>query len=366
VQHLASRGWSVTLLCSPGPELEAIETGPSVAITTVPMARPISLLADLRSMVGAIRALRRIRPDICNAGTPKAGLLVGLAAAATRVRCRIYTVHGLRLETSRGLQRRILALTERIAVRCAHRVICVSPSVRQRMIDLRLARPEKLVVVGLGSSSGVDVSRFAANPERLRAAAELRSEAGIPADATVIGFVGRLAADKGITELMIAWQTLAERFPTAWLLLIGDDEPGDPLPESTVREIATAARVARLAWLTDPSAAYLAMDVLALPTYREGYPNVVLEAAAAGRPTVTTTATGAVDSVIPGETGLVVPVRDASALATALGALLADPEAAARMGAAAAVRVAEHFRPEAVWQGFEEVYDDLLRERGGD
>src|SRR5581483_5756464 len=180
------------------------------------------------------------------------------------------------------------------------RVVCVSPSLRARVIELRLADPARVTVIGLGSSNGVDATRFEPTPERERAARELRASLDIPADAPVVGFVGRLTRDKGVAELMSAWHDVAGACPTAWLLVIGDEEGADPIPDSAREALATAPHVAQVPWLTDTAAAYLAMDVLVLPTYREGFPNVVLEAAAAGRPAVTTTATGAIDAVVPG------------------------------------------------------------------
>jgi len=142
--------------------------------------------------------MRALRPTITNVGTPKAGLLGGCAAWLTGVPHRCYTLRGLRFETSTGVRRRILAFAERMACYFAHRIICVSQSLREKAIVYGLASPERTVVFGAGSSNGVDASRFEPTPERTKLAAELRFGLGIPPQAPVLGFVGRLTRDKGI------------------------------------------------------------------------------------------------------------------------------------------------------------------------
>ena len=160
LDYLRKTGFHPVALCSPGPEVANFRAAESIRVVTVSMEREISPFRDLISLMRLWRTLRELRPAICNAGTPKAGLLVGLAAWMNRIPCRVYTLRGLRLETATGLKRRILFISERIACGCAHRVICVSPSLRQRAIKLRLVPAKKGVVLGFGSSNGVDPSRF--------------------------------------------------------------------------------------------------------------------------------------------------------------------------------------------------------------
>ena len=255
------------------------------------------------------RLLRRIKPVICNSGTPKAGLLVGLAAWLNRVPCRIYTLRGLRLETAKGIKRMILTITEKMACFSAHRVVCVSASLRERAIALGLVARSKTVLLGAGSSNGVDPSRFEPTPQRrLRWRRALRVDLGIRPDQPVIGFAGRLTRDKGLPELVAAFQSVRQDLPEAVLLLVGDYEEGDPVPEEMRNAIESETGIHRVGFTSQIELYYLVMDIFVLPTHREGFPNTVLEAQAAGLPVVTTVATGAVDAIEDGVTGLLTPV----------------------------------------------------------
>jgi len=238
---------------------------------------------------------------IVDASTPKAGLLSGVAAWLARVPCRVYTLRGLRLETATGLKRALLWVTEWISCKCAHRVVCVSPSLRARAIGLKLVGDSKAIVLGEGSG-GVDIRRFSPAGRESAETQSLREKLGIAANALVIGFVGRLVRDKGIRELIEAFQGLNRKQPGLQLLLVGDFEQGDPVEPEIRRFIESSPAMIRPGFVSDTAPYYGLMDVLALPTYREGFPGVPLEAQASGVPVVTTTATGAVDSVVDGET----------------------------------------------------------------
>src|SRR5256714_7931394 len=193
----------------------------SVRRVAVPIAREISPVRDIISAWKLCGVLRRLRPTITNVGTPKAGLLGGLAAWLNRVPCRFYTLHGLRFETTKGLRRQLLIYMERLTCRLAHRVMCVSDSVREKAITHGLASRERMIVLGCGSLNGVDVSSFAATPERIKRAAALRQNLGIPAQVPVALFVGRLTRDKGIPELIEAFRRLGIQFHELRLALAG-------------------------------------------------------------------------------------------------------------------------------------------------
>jgi glycosyltransferase involved in cell wall biosynthesis len=263
------------------------------------------------------------------------------------------------------MKRWILVRTERIACRCAQQVICVSESVRERVLELGLAKKEQTVVLGAGSFNGVDADRFAPTPELVNAGERLRRELGIPPEAPVIGFVGRFTKDKGVPELIEAFSSLRRRFSELRLLVLGRFDDTDPVPETTRRFLLSDPGIVNAGYAEDISPYYQAMDVLALPTYREGFPTVALEASAAGKPVVATRATGAVDAVADGITGLLVPVGDVQALTEALGRLLADPELAGRMGRAGQERVRRDYSRERIWQELAALYRGLLKERAG-
>ncbi|SBT37739.1 glycosyltransferase [Micromonospora auratinigra] len=346
LRWLAGHGIDVHLVSSPGPLLDRTGEREGVGTHAIPMARELSPLADLVALGRWLRLLRRLRPQVVSYGTPKAGLLAGVAAAVLKVPRRVYVLRGLRYEGTRGVRRRLLRAIERLTCATAHVVVAVSPSLAATAVGAGVVRAGKVTVVGAGSSNGVDPVRF--RPARPAERAAARAAAGIPADAPVVTFVGRLVPDKGLVCLDAAFARLRERLPDARLLLVGQpDDPADP----ALRRLRDRPGVHALGFLDEPVQRYAAADVLCLPTRREGFPNVVLEAAACRIPAVTTRATGAVDSVVDGQTGFVVPVDDPGALAEALERLCADPPLRARLGGNARRRALRDFPPERIWRG---------------
>ncbi len=363
-RHLRGRGFEVVAISSPGAELDRFRDGEGVACLAVPMERRITPLRDLVALARLVRRLRELRPEIVDAHTPKGGLLGMMAAALAGVPVRVYHLHGLPLVTATGLRRRILRATERVAASLATRVLCVSRSVVEVAAAEGLAPREKLAVLLGGSIGGVDATgRFRpASPEERRAA---RSAIGIPPEARVVGFVGRLVRDKGLVELTRAWTSLREELPDLRLLLVGPYEPQDPIPDDVASLLRADPRVHAVGLDWDVTKYFRAMDVVALPSYREGFPVVPLEAAAMGLPVVATRVPGSVDAVLDGVTGTLVPPRDERALAAALRPYLADPALRARDGAAARERVLRDFDPERIWTALCGEYEALLSGASG-
>jgi len=362
---LSRNGFDVEVVASPGPELDATrEEG--ARPRAVPMAREIAPGRDLVSLLRLWLHFRRSAPDLVVAGTPKAGFLGTLAARLASVPHVVYTLHGLRMETARVWKRRLLWLTEWIACHTADEVRSVSPSLRARMIALGLIGPERCKVVGSGTSNGVDIEHWRRTPLAVDAARQIRERLWIPPGSLVVGFVGRLTRDKGIAELYEAFTRLRPGYPGLRLLLVGGFEAGDPVPAELRRRIEADPAVSVTGFVTEVAPYYWTMDVLALPTYREGFPGAPLEAQAASVPVVTTDATGAADAILDGVTGLRVPVGDVGALTAALDRLLGDPALRARFGDAASKWVQEGFCREAVWQSLLDGYRSILpRRRSG-
>ncbi len=364
LSFLRQQGFDVTLIAGPGVDLEQSAAREGVRMIPVPMTREISPLQDWRSLRNLKGVLQELQPDIVNAGTPKAGLLGMLAATWARVPIRIYTLRGLRLETATGAKRLLLTTTERVAAGCAHKVVCVSPSLRDAFVHHRLGSSRQAVVLGGGSSNGVDADRFAATPARDQEARAIRQSMGIPDDARVIGFVGRLTRDKGVAELLEVFRTLEQEQPDLHMLLVGGFEEGDPLCSRLRDEIWTHPRVHITGFVNDTAAYYSAFDLLVFPSHREGLPNVPLEAAASGRPTAGFAATGTVDAVLNGQTGTLVPVGDVTGLTEAVRRYLLDPLLLARHGKQAQLRVQTEFRREVIWQALADLYTTELQAKG--
>jgi glycosyltransferase involved in cell wall biosynthesis len=350
LKWIAGQGYEVHVVSSPGSELQEIATREGVKIHELPMEREISIKDDLGSLREWVRLLRAIRPDVTVVGTPKAGLLGGLAAYAVRVPRRVYLMRGARFEGASGTRRSVLRATERISCASAHQVVAVSRSLAELAVAEGVVSADRCTTVGLGSSNGVDTVRFRPPSEAERVGERIRW--GLSSDEVAIAFVGRLHVDKGLDVLEAALKRIdALRSVRVVLMLAGPDE-GTGLGD--IR--SDAVQVRALGRVDDVPSLLRACDLLVLPTRREGFPNVVLEAAACGLPVVTTDATGAIDSVVDGETGFSVPKRDAAALAKALSALVADAELRRSMGMAARRRAELGFANELVWQGMLEAY----------
>ena len=357
LRALREAGFHVTLISSPGPLLDRIALHEGVDHLAIPMKRGMAPLSDLVSVVRLWRALRRLHPDITEFSTPKAGLLGNLAARLCRVPIRIYLLRGLRLETSSGVKRQILSATERLAAACAQHVVCNSESLRAKALALGVAASGKLKLLGDGSSNGVDVERFSPG------STDVRKRLGLPSNAAVVGFVGRLTRDKGVPELIAAFDHVLKAAPDTRLLLVGwFDDSEDALSQDLRAYIDRHPRIVRTGFVADTAPYYRAMDVMVLPTWREGFPNVVLEAAATAIPVIATLATGSRDAVLPEVTGLLIPPGYPEAITEAVLQLLRDPERRRRMGTAARARVSELFVNERVLGLTVALYKSLLME----
>lgn len=328
-EFLADRGNQVHLVSNGRVPIRL--THPEITHHVIPMVRNPSLLQDSKCLVAWIRLLHKTKPDAVCVGTPKAGLLGLLGAWIIGVKVRIYHLRGLRLETTSGLARFLLRISESLSANLSTQILAVSPSLKQEFCSLGLSRPEKVSIIGTGSSHGINLSTF--SPQRLGSRAEVAREVNlpIPLDRLVIGYVGRLHKDKGSDCLGEISRELLSRNIAHVVLIVGAIE--DIAAE---RELKLALGK-RLIWAGEHDEVgqlYHLMDVLVLPTKREGFPNVALEAAASGVPVITTLATGARDSVVDGKTGFLVEGCDALEFATKISRLNEDRRLWAQMSEA--------------------------------
>jgi glycosyltransferase involved in cell wall biosynthesis len=338
LRALRNAGFRVTLVSSPGELLDRTAAGEGVESVAIHMYRGPAPFADMVSLARLWWLLCRLKPDLVEFSTPKAGLLGNLAAWLCGVPRRIYMLRGLKLETSAGFKRRILLAAERLASACAHVVLCNSDSLRARALALGIAPATKLKLLGDGSSNGVDLERFSPGPS------DVRSRLGIQPEAFVVGFVGRLTRDKGLPELIEAFDAILGVEPETQLLLVGwFDAAEDALSGELRVRIESHPNIHFTGFVDNTAPYYRAMDLMVLPTWREGFPNVVLEAAATGIPVITTESTGSRDSVLPELTGLLIPPGYPEAICESVLKLLRDPDRRRRMGHAARAWVLERY-----------------------
>jgi glycosyltransferase involved in cell wall biosynthesis len=365
IRYMKERGFEIHAISSPGRLLEETSKRENIAVHAIPMSRRITPGADMKSLFKLYCLFKEKKPAIVHAHTPKGGLLGVLAARLARVPIILYSMRGLPFVTKTGWKRKLLILTEILACRAADRVITVSLATKNKAAAEGLCLARKIVVPGNGSSNGVDAEeRF--NPEKLPSGSrsKIRERYQIPLEATVIGFVGRLVRDKGIVELAKAWQNLRDQYPNLYLLLVGPIEPQDPIPDDILEELKKDTRV-KLTGLVDNSAPlYAAMDILTLPTYREGFPNTPLEAAAMKLPVVITDVDGCPEAVEDDATGIVVPPQNSLLLSEALDQLIQNPERRRTMGQEGRERVLKKFKPEIIWQRLYDTYIELMDLKG--
>jgi glycosyltransferase involved in cell wall biosynthesis len=358
--YMRNRGFELHGISSSGAQLEE-----GIPVHVVRMHRRITPLHDLVALFCIWKVLRHIRPQIVHSHTPKGGLLGMMAAGLFRVPVRVYHMRGLPFVTATGLKRVLLRWSEIISCTLSHQIICVSHSLRETAIAEGVCPAGKIKVLLSGSGNGVDAeNRF--NPARVgeRNRHEVRVRLDIPQDALVIGFVGRVVRDKGVVELIQAWETLNKEFDSLHLLIVGPFESQDPVPLGVRGTLRHDPGIRLTGMVGDVSPLYSAMDVVALPTYREGFPNVPLEAAAMELPVVASRVVGCVDAVQDGMTGTLVPPHDSAALTDAIRLYLNDPDLRRRHGQAGRERVLREFRQEAIWEALYQEYVRLLRERG--
>ncbi len=365
VGYMKERSFEIHGVSSPGEILSRFAEQEGVAVYPVSMARRITPIQDVAAVGGIVRVLRQVKPQIVHSHTPKGGVLGMVGAWLAGVPVRIYHMRGLPFTTASGWKRQMLIWSERIACRLAHRVFCVSSSIRQLAVETRLCSPEKITILARGSGNGVDaVRRFngAHVPDSLKE--ETRQRCNIPSGALVLGFIGRIVLSKGIVELADAWVSLRQEFPNLHLLIVGPYEPQDPIPADVDQVLRSDPRVHLIGedWNVVPL--YSVMDVLALPTYREGFPNTLLEAAAMSVPVVATQVHGCADAVQDGVTGFLVPPYDGRRLAEAIKMYLSNPELRRRHGTAAREWVLREFRPQNIWEAIHREYLQCLQHAG--
>ena len=352
--RMEKEGYEFVVVTSPGEALERFrEECPQFKVIEVPMERHIAILKDVVALLQMIWVMLRERPYVVHSMTPKAGLLTMVAAKLTGVPVRIHTFTGLVWPTATGNKRKILMLTDRILCACASHVIPEGQEVLNDLRDFGVCR-KPMRVLGFGNVRGVDMERF--DPSRFR-------PSSVENRPFTFTFVGRIVGDKGINELVEAFTKLHDTYPHTKLLLVGRYEPElDPLSELTKQRIVALDAIVTCGVKMGDELlqTYMDSDCFVLPSYREGFPNTVLEAGAMGLPSIVTDINGSREIIAEGENGLIVPSRQVEPLYEAMELLLTDVEARQRMAGRSRKMIRSRFEKGFVQRCLLDYYQEIL------
>ena len=349
--------YSVTLVSSQKEQLQRLAEEQGVNHFSLEMTRKITPLQDLRCLLQLIRFLRKNKPHIVHTHTPKAGIVGMLAAFITGVPLRMHTVAGLPLMEAKGLKKSILYAVERLTYRCATHVYPNARGLMNFIQEKKLAGKTPLKCIGNGSSNGIDLTYF--NPERVSKEQEMsfREKWNISKDDFVFLFIGRLVGDKGVNELVAAFEQLANKIPNAKLLLVGPQEPTlDPLKQVTIASIEKNPKIVSTAYQQDVRPFLKMAQVFVFPSYREGFPNVVLQAGAMGIPCIVSDINGCNEIIENEVNGLIVPPKSIQPLSEKMYSLYKDPEKRAIFIDRTKERIATNFERTHYWKLLLEEY----------
>ena len=361
IEHILAAGIDLALVSSSGPELDEIRGSLRVRCFAIPMVRKNAPLVDLWALLAFTRFLWRERFDIVHSSTPKAGLLAALAGRVAHIPVRIHTYTGQVWVELHGLMRWMTHESDKLIGRLNTHCYADSSSQRKFLVDEQIVDPHRISVLGEGSVSGVDLERFDPTLPTWRRA-ETRKRLGIAETSLVIIFVGRLRRDKGITELIEAFRTLQQFHKEVDLVLVGPYESiRDTLPTEILKEVSANNHIHSVGFASRPEEYLAIADIFCLPSYREGFGSVIIEAGAMNLPSVATRVTGLVDSVVDGETGILLPPKDAIALARALKEMIESAELRHQMGRAARYWVVQHFDAAVINRAVVDEYFRLAR-----
>lgn len=337
--------------------LEQVGENEKVSVFHLEMTRKITPIKDFCAILKLYFFLRKEQPQIIHSHTPKAGLVAMVAAKLARVPIRLHTVAGLPLMETKGVKRRILVWVEKMIYYCATRIYPNSEGLYDFILNEGYCSNEKIKVIGKGSSNGINTHHFCLERIDILLQQALKDELKIGADDFVFIYVGRLVADKGINELIQAFKEIHAFFQNAKLLLVGPYETElDPLQKETVLEIENNTAIIHVGYQPDVRPYFAISNVLVFPSYREGFPNVVMQAGAMGLPCVVTDINGCNEIIISDYNGLIIPVKNTNAVFKAMKLFLEDTLYYQKLKLHARKKIVENYEQETVWEAILDEY----------
>lgn len=346
-------------------QLQQVAEREGIRVIDVPMHREIALGADWKCLWQLRRIFRNERPDVVHANTPKGSLLSMIAAKMAGVKTRIYLVTGLRYKGATGKKRWLLKNMERLTCRFATKVIPEGEGVKRILQEEHITQ-KPLQVVHYGNINGIDTQYFSRETTEAEHGSrdKIRERIGLKPDDFAFVFIGRMAHDKGMHELAEATRSLKDRYPQLKVILVGRFEQElDPIPEEDKDFLEHDEAVKFVGYQSNVRPFLLAADALAFPSYREGFPNVVMQAGALSLPLLVTDISGCTDIVTDGENGIVIPPRDAKALTDKMEYLMTHPEVCSQLADAARPSITSRYEQKDLWQALLKMYNSLAEQK---
>ncbi len=364
-QHrfMSENGFEVIGISSSGEELQDVEKEENIRTISVEMTRTISPFKDLKSVWQLYKIFKKEKPQIVHTHTPKAGTVGILAAKLAGVPHRLHTVAGLPLLVVKGKKRKLLDFVEKITYACATKIYPNSFGLQEIILKNKYTTKDKLKVIGKGSSNGIDTSHFDPKLFSEEQKQELKNSLGIKPEDFVFVFVGRLVKDKGINELINAFSQI-RKFANSQickLVLVGTFETElDPLLPETLKEIETNPNIISVGFQKDVRPYFAISDCLVFPSYREGFPNVVLQAGAMGLPSIVSDINGCNEIVENGYNGFIIPVQNQEKLHEKMLFLLQNFEKRTEIANNSRKKIVENYERNYIWNEILKEYNTLL------
>lgn len=337
--------------------LERVGVREKVRTFPLEMSRKITPFKDIIAVIRLFLFLRKEQPMIVHTHTPKAGIVGMIASKLAGVPYRLHTVAGMPLLEVTGITRKVLDFVERMTYFCATKVYPNSIGLKAIIEENNYCSSTKLKVLANGSSNGIDTSYFSPDLFPITVKEQYRKELQIASDDFVFIFVGRLVADKGINEMVTAFEKIQDNSSNTKLLLVGDYESElDPLLPETLESIQRNAHIIPVGFQADVRPYFALSDVLVFPSYREGFPNVVMQAGAMGLPSIVSDINGCNEIVINNENGIIIPVKNMSALCSSMELLFTDTDLYSQLKKNSRARIVSSYEQNTVWKAILEEY----------
>src|SRR5690554_123189 len=364
-QHrfMSEKGFEVVGVSSKGQELQDVQNDENIRVVALEMSRTISPLKDLKSLWNFYRLCMREKPLIVHSHTPKAGIVGMLGAKLAGVPIRLHTVAGLPLMEATGIKRKVLDFVEKLTYSSATKVYPNSKGLYDFILENNYIIKNKLKVIGQGSSNGIDTEFF--NPQQVSEEKQfqLKKELNISDNDFVFVFVGRLVGDKGINELVNAFSQI-RKFANSQickLLLVGPLESDlDPLLPETLKEIEDNPKIISVGYQKDVRPYFAIANCLVFPSYREGFPNVVMQAGAMGLPSIVSNINGCNEIILENENGTIIPVKDTEVLLNAMQKMMENKEYYSKLKINARFMIQSRYEQSVVWNALLEEYNYLI------